>query len=117
MTKKRARTKPRIVRAGDTPVIPFAPQQRKKLRKLVKKRLMRDRKRYPEVRGKVVDYIRHSVGDGTLCVTVFFKDKTAFSLRYACEMFAVELALSDWKTGNMEMIRKYMKSIPSRRHA
>ncbi len=58
------------------------------------------------------DYIRHSVDDGTLYVTVFFNDKTAFSLRYACEMFAVEVALSDWKTGNMEMIREYMKSIP-----
>jgi len=36
---------------------------------------MGDRKGYPEVRGKVVDYIRHSVDDGTLSVTVAFKDK------------------------------------------
>ena len=95
MTKKRARARPRIVWVGTTPVTLFSRQQRKKIRKLVKKRLMRYRKRYPEVRGKVVDYIRHSVDDGTLSVTVAFKDKTAFSLRYACQLFPAAVDLSD----------------------
>jgi hypothetical protein len=46
-------------------------------------------RRYPGVDGKVVDYISHSMEDGTLCVNICFKDKTAFSLRFACDMFIV----------------------------
>lgn len=113
MTKKRARTRPKVVRDEATPVIPFTPQQKRKMRNLMTKGLMRDRKRYPEVRGKVVDYIRDSVYDGTLAVTVAFKDQTAFTLRYACQVFPAAADLSDWKTGNMEMIREYMKPIPT----
>jgi hypothetical protein len=77
-----------------------------------KARLSSPGRRYPGVDGKVVDYISHSMGDGTLCVNVCFKDKTAFSLRFACEMF-VGADISDWKTGDCEMIREYMKPIPT----
>jgi hypothetical protein len=107
MTKK-----PKVVWVGRTPVTPFTPMQLKKLNKLIKKRVKRDRKKYPEVHGKVVDYIRHSIDDGTLYITVSFKDKTAFSLRYACEMFVVGADISDWKTGDDDIIREYMKPIP-----
>ena len=69
-------------------------------------------RRYPGVQGKVVDYISHSIDDGTLCVNVSFKDKTLFSLRFASEMFMVSADISDWKTGDYEMIREYMKPIP-----
>src|SRR5207249_548169 len=37
------------------------------------------RKVYPEVRGKVVDFISHTVTDGTLYVSVRFTDDTNFS--------------------------------------
>jgi hypothetical protein len=69
-------------------------------------------RRYRGVQGKVVDYISHSIDDGTLCVNVCFKDKTLFSLRFACEMFIVSADISDWKTGDYKMIREYMKPIP-----
>jgi len=69
-------------------------------------------RRYPGVNGKVVDYISHSIDDGTLCVNVCFKDKTLFSLRFACDMSIVSADISDWKTGDYEMIREYMKPIP-----
>jgi hypothetical protein len=39
------------------------------------------RRKYPEVRGKVVDYISHSIDDGVLCMNVCFKDETLFSYR------------------------------------
>jgi hypothetical protein len=68
--------------------------------------------RYPGLRGKVVDYISHSIDDGTLCVNVCFNDKSLFSLRFACDISIVSADLSDWKTGNYEMIREYMKPIP-----
>ena len=69
-------------------------------------------RRYPGVHGKVVDYISHSIDDGTLCVNVCFKDKTLFSLRFACDLSIVSADISDWKTGDYEMIREYMKPIP-----
>jgi hypothetical protein len=76
------------------------------------RRLPSPGRRYPGVHGKVVDYISHSIEDGTLCVNVCFKDKTLFSLRFACDMFIVSADISDWKTGDYEMIREYMKPIP-----
>ena len=69
-------------------------------------------RRYPGVQGQVVDYISHSIDDGTLCINVCFKDKTLFSLRFACDMSIVSADISDWKTGDYEMIREYMKPIP-----
>jgi hypothetical protein len=77
-----------------------------------KARLRSAGRRYPGVQGKVLDYISHSIGDGTLCVYVCFKDKTLFSLRFACDMSIVSADISDWKTGDHEMIREYMKPIP-----
>lgn len=77
-----------------------------------KVRLISPGRRYPGVQGKVVDYISHSIDDGTLCINVCFKDKTLFSLRFACDMFIVSADISDWKTGDYEMIREYMKPIP-----
>jgi hypothetical protein len=75
-------------------------------------RLRSSGRRYPGVQGKVVDYISHSIDDGTLCVNVCFIDKTLFSLRFACDIFITVADMSDWKTGNYEMIREYMKPIP-----
>jgi hypothetical protein len=69
-------------------------------------------RRYPGVHGKVVDYISHSIEDGTLCVSVCFKDKTLFSLRFACDIFIVSGDISDWKTGDYALIREYMRPIP-----
>jgi hypothetical protein len=75
-------------------------------------RLHSSGRRYPGVQGKVVDYISHSIDDGTLCVNVCFTDKTLFSLRFACDIFITVADMSDWTTGNYEMIREYMKPIP-----
>ena len=69
-------------------------------------------RRYPGLQGKVVDYVSHSIDDGTLCVNVCFNDNTLFSLRFACDISIVGADLSDWKTGNYEMIHEYMKPIP-----
>lgn len=69
-------------------------------------------RRYPGLQGKVVDYVSHSIDDGTLCVNVCFNDQTLFSLRFACDISVVGADLSDWKTGNYEMIQEYMKPIP-----
>ncbi len=104
--------KPKIVRVGTTAVTQITSKERKKLHELTKTRMDVRRRKYPEVRGKVVDYISHSIDDGVLCMNVCFKDKTLFSFRFACDMFIVGADLSDWKTGNYDIIREYMKPIP-----
>ena len=104
--------KPKIVWVGTTSVTPITSTERTKLHELTKTRMDVRRRKYPEVRGKVVDYISHSIDDGVLCINVCFKDKTLFSFRFACDIFIVGADLSDWKTGNYDIIREYMKPIP-----
>jgi hypothetical protein len=106
------RKKPKTVWVGNTPVTPLTSKERRNLHKLMKRRLDMRRRKYPEVRGKVVDFISHSIDDGVLRMNVCFKDETLFSLRYACDMFLVGADISDWTTGNYEIIREYMKPTP-----
>jgi hypothetical protein len=107
MPKKR-----RVVWVGGSPITPVSAKERRKIDKSITRRLKRLRKRYPEVHGKIVDFISHSLEDGTLYFTVRFKDKTDFSLRYACDMFVVGADFCDAKTRDFEMIREYMRPIP-----
>lgn len=107
MSRKR-----KVVWIGGEPITPLSAKERRKLDARVKKKYERLRKRYPEVHGKVVDFISHCIEDGTLYFSVRFKDKTDFSLRYACDMFVVGADICDVNTGDYEMIREYMKPIP-----
>ncbi len=90
---------------------PITAKERREIEKRSKQRAARLRRKYPEVHGKVVDFITHTVDDGTLYFTVRFMDKTSFCLRYACDMFPVSADLSDWSGGNYNVIREYMKPI------
>jgi hypothetical protein len=87
-------------------------KERRKIERRSKQREERLRREYPEVHGKVVDFITHTIDDGTLYFTVRFEDQTSFCLRYACDIFVVGADLSDWKTGNDDILREYMKPIP-----
>lgn len=107
MSKKR-----KVVWVGNTPVTPISAKERRKINKRIKNRYARLRRRYAEVHGKVVDFISQSIEDGTLYISVRFKDKTDFSLRYACDMFVVGADICDVRTGDYEMIREYMRPIP-----
>jgi len=112
MTKKRGPTKPNVVWAGNTPLTPIAAKESAEIQQGIQQHRERLRKRYPEVQGKVVDFISHSIEDGMLYFSVGFQDKTNFSLRFACEIFIVGADFADMRTGNLEMIREYMKPIP-----
>jgi hypothetical protein len=87
-------------------------KESREIAKRTKQRQEELRKRYPEVHGKVVDFITHTLDDGTLYFTVRFTDQTSFCLRYGCDMFVVGADLSDWRSGNHNIIREYMKPIP-----
>lgn len=70
------------------------------------------RRKYPEVHGKVVDFITHTIDGGTLYFTVRFNDQTSFCLRYACDMFVVGADLSNRQSGDCHILREYMSPIP-----
>jgi len=90
----------------------ITPEERREIEKRSKQREARLRRKYPEVHGKVVDFITNTIDDGTLYFTVGFKDKTSFCLRYGCDMFIVGADLSDWRDGSFNLIREYIKPIP-----
>ena len=91
---------------AEVPLTPITAKERSKLDKSIKKKYDRFRRRYPEIHGKVVDFITHSIEDGTLYVSVRFKDKTDFSLRYAYAMFVVGADFCDFKTGDFDIVKR-----------
>ena len=112
MTKNQGPKKPKVVWVGSTPITPITAKESRKIDKRIRKRREKLRKRYPEVHGKVVDFITHTIDDGTLYFTVRFTDQTSFCLRYTCDMFIVGADLSDWQSGDIHVLREYMKPIP-----
>jgi hypothetical protein len=86
-------------------------KERKEIERRSKQREERLRRKYPEIHGKVVDFITQTIADGTLSFMVRFADKTSFCLRFACGMLALGAELSDWQSGDFHIIREYMKPI------
>lgn len=81
-------------------------EERRKLDAQSQKLYDRLRHKYPEVHGRVVDFISNSVEDGTLYFAVRFTDKTDFSLRYPCKIAFVGADISDFQTGDFKLIRE-----------
>jgi hypothetical protein len=106
MSKKR-----KAVRVGGSPVTPITAKERRRIDKAIKKKYAGFRRKYPEIHGKVVDFITNCIEDGMLYFSVRFTDKTEFSLRYTCDMFVVGADFCDFKTGNFQVIREYMRPI------
>ena len=107
MIKKRRSWK--AVPTSRTPVSSMT-KERAKIQKRIERTYDKLRNKYPEIRGKVVDFVQQSVSDGIVYVGIRFTDKTVFSLRYGCDMLIVGADYLDAKTG--EVIREYMKPIP-----
>ena len=81
--------------------------ERREIEERVKKCHERLRNRYPEIHGKVVDWVSHSFEDDSLFVSVRFMDKTEFSLQFSPKIEIDSVDLSDMRTGNFDMIREY----------
>jgi hypothetical protein len=109
MIKKRRRRK--AVPTTRTPASSMT-KEREKIQKQIERTYDKLRNRYPEIRGKVVDFVQQSVSDGIVYVGISFTDKTVFSLRYGCDMVVVGADYLDGKTGDYEVIREYMRPIP-----
>lgn len=57
-------------------------KERLRLDSEIQKRKDKLRRKFPEVHGKLIDYITHSYDDGWLYVTIYFTDGTSFSLDF-----------------------------------
>ncbi len=68
--------------------------------------------RYPEVKGKVVDFIEASAQTEGAFVNIRFTDKTDLGLTFKAKMKLEHATLTDVNDGNSEVIQEYVK-VPS----
>lgn len=94
---------------GKTEIPPTSAHERKRIEARIKKRHEEMRKKYPEIRGKVVDWISHNIEQESLFVNIRFKDETEFSLRFSPRIELTYLGLSDISTGDFKLIRTYYR--------
>ncbi|HWY43283.1 MAG TPA: hypothetical protein VNX66_07300 [Candidatus Sulfotelmatobacter sp.] len=67
-------------------------------------------KRYPGVKGKVVELAEHSFAEGRLFIRVRFQDKTELCWQIDCALTLRMADLSDWKTGNWKHLETFVKN-------
>ena len=109
--QERKKKPPESIASNRGTMAPITTMERREMERRSKQREGRLRRKFPEVHGKVVAFITHSVDDATLYFTVRFTDETSFCVRYACDIFAVGAELSDWQSGDFHIIRE-LKPIP-----
>lgn len=94
---------------GKPETTPISASEHKRLDKRIKQKHEKLRQKYPEIHGKVVDWISHNVEQDSLYVNIRFKDKTDFSLQFSARIEPGYVDLSDISTGDFKLIREYYK--------
>jgi hypothetical protein len=69
-------------------------------------------RRYPGLRGKVVDWVEHKFEEGLLYLHVRFADKTELCWRISTRMTIEEADLSNWKSGDFEQLCVFVRDEP-----
>ena len=67
-------------------------------------------RQYRGMHGKVVDWVEHKFEEGLLYICVRFVDKTELCWRIATRMTIEEGDLSDWKSGDFEQLRVFVRN-------
>ncbi len=67
-------------------------------------------RQYRGLQGKVVEWVEHKFEEGLLYIHVRFVDKTELCWRIAARMTIEEGDLSDWKSGDFEQLRVFVKN-------
>jgi hypothetical protein len=67
-------------------------------------------KKYPGVRGKVVDFVDHKFAEGRLYIHVRFHDNTEICWQVDCALTLREVDLSDWRDGNFKKIKTFTRN-------
>ena len=99
----------RAVRGSSVEMIPMPAKERKRLDAAMKRTDEKLRSRYREVHGKVVDWITHTVENGSLYVGIRFKDKTDLALCFSPKIVPDIIDLSEVTAGDSRLIREYFK--------
>lgn len=94
------------MRADDAELKPPTPRESEEDRRL-KTYHDRFRKKYPEIRGRRVDWIDHSLNDGLLYVGVRFMDGTYFSLVFGPQIITDLVEFSDMSSGDEVILKTY----------
>src|ERR1700722_7902512 len=92
--------KPKALQARGKSAAPISQAERTEIAQRLAKRYEGLRKKYPEVHGKVVDFVSNSVEDGTLYFTIRFTDKTELTLQYRSRIMATGADVFDVNTGD-----------------
>jgi hypothetical protein len=91
------------------PLKPISAAEHRRLDKRIKKKHEKLRRRYPEVHGKKVDWISHWSDEGLCFFSVCFTDGKEFSIVCHPDLVTDAVDLSDWKTGDEVILRKYYR--------
>ncbi len=67
-------------------------------------------RRYRGLHGNVVDWVEHKFEEGLLYLHVRFTDKTELCWRIATRITIEEGDLSDWKSGDFEQLRVFVRN-------
>jgi hypothetical protein len=94
-------------RMTDPPVSAISPAERDQIDERIRRKEQKLRKRYAEVHGKRVDWISHWHEEGICFFDVRFTDGKNFSV--ACHPVIVTdtVELSDMRTGDEIVVRRY----------
>jgi hypothetical protein len=65
---------------------------------------------YRGLHGKVVDRVEHEFEEGLLYLHVRFTDKTELCWRISTRMTIEESDLSDWKSGDSDQLRVFVRN-------
>ena len=67
-------------------------------------------RRYPGLRGKVVDWVEHTFEEGRLYINVRFTDHTEICWQIATTLTIEQGDLSDWKSGDFKQLGIFVKN-------
>ncbi len=67
-------------------------------------------RQYHGLQGKVVDWVEHKFEEVLLYIHIRFADKTELCWRIATRMTIEEGDLSDWKSGDFEQLRVFVRN-------
>jgi hypothetical protein len=82
-------------------------KQAKKRKQTIERREEQWRKLYPEVRGKVVDWIHMFSEEGVLFFSVQFQDGTNFAASHTVEFRQLTCEYSNRKSGDVVVLKEY----------
>lgn len=67
------------------------------------------RRKYPEIRGRKVDFVKHWMEEGILFFSVRFMDGTDFSVQYEPTAELIGVDYSDMNSGDMVILKEYFR--------